>query len=157
MYSWFGCFYGWSTTSSTFNLSKDVNGGTYSPHPLLGNPCFLHSPQRVHEPAPVARMLRWDLADVKHCRAVGPCCQTQHLHQATNRLVGYSAAVPRRQGFYCPVGVTLDAVETIECRTLWWIGSQHTLCSVEWLMQTWKTFCTFYVKYIQLYKLYLAL
>lgn len=104
--------YGWSSTSSTFKLLKNDYGETYSPHPLLGNPCFLHSPQRVHEPAPVAWVLWSRSVHIKQCRAVGPGCQTQHLHQAANRLVAYSAAVPRCQSFHSPVGVTLEAGES---------------------------------------------
>lgn len=105
-------YWDYSTTSSTFKYSKGHYGGTYSPHPLLGNPCFLHSPQRVHEPVAVARVLWWRFADVEQCRAVGPGCQTQHFHQTANRLVAYSAPVPRCQGLYCPVGVTLEAKES---------------------------------------------
>lgn len=112
---------GYRTTSSTNKLSKDYYGGTYSPHPLLGDPCSLHSPQRVHEPAPVAWVLWWRLTDVEQCRAVGPGCQTQHLHQTANRLVAYSAPIPRCQGFYCPVGVTLEVEED---------NSECTLCSL---------------------------
>lgn len=102
----------YTTTSSTNNNNnKYYYGGTYSPHPLLGDPCFLHGPQRVHEPAPVAWVLWWRLADVEHCRAVGPGRQTQHFHQTANCLVAYSAPIPRRQALYCPVGVTLEAEE----------------------------------------------
>lgn len=89
------------------NQKVIIEGPTYSPHPLLGNPRFLHRPQRVHEPVPVAWVPWWRSAYVEQCRAVGPGCQTQHFYQATNCLVAYSAPVPRRQGLYCPVGVSL--------------------------------------------------
>lgn len=108
MYSWFTGVTVLQAAPLIIN-QRNKYGGTYSPHPLLGNACLLHSPQRVHEPVPVARVLWWRLPDVEQRRAVGPGCQTQHFHQTANRLVAYSAPFPGCKGLYCPVGVTLEA------------------------------------------------
>lgn len=79
------------------NSFKDYCGGAYSPHPLQGNPRFLHSPQRVHEPAAVAWVLWWRFVNVEQRGAVGLGCQTKHFHQTANRLVAYSAPLLRCQ------------------------------------------------------------
>lgn len=94
-------------TNSTFK-NQMLLAGVNSPYPLLGYPCFLHSPQCVHEPAPVAWMLWWRFADVEQCRTVGSGCQTQHFHQTADCLVTNSAPFPGCQGLHCPVGVTLE-------------------------------------------------
>jgi len=107
----------WGSYKQHILVMKGYYGGTYSPHPLGGNPSFLHGPQRVHEPAAVARMLRWRPADVEQSGAVGPGCQTQHVHQTADRLVAYPEAVPGSQGLYGPVGVALGAEVRRESNT----------------------------------------
>lgn len=89
------CIYRLQLHNYKQHLEVKYYGGTYSPHPLLGDPCFLHRPQCVHEPAPVAGVLWWRLSDVEQHRAVSAGRQTQHFYQTANCLVAYSAAIPR--------------------------------------------------------------